>query len=1579
MRPLPPSLRSWLPQLLEREDEGNDDEMVVEELADGFLLVQILGLLRPDSVDLTWYLTDEATFCDDLRAHNHRILADGLRKARVSGLASVEVAVARAAAGDLDASVAIAEAIYASLGVSGSRGDLDDAFEHDDSEVGRGGAGFETRSLEYGWALTGGSGAGGEDNGGDVDVDGRSMELLSGLVGATDISRFFAESRGPDLNVTDEKAEGVGTDFADVQHDEPDLGYQPAEISFVAEVRWLVLKCMRVCAGSGALSQDLDALYQQSLVKGRHLSHVILSALTSGLLYHLLVRSLEGAELDPEVTSISCNAKNFVPIPGSFLDALIDKQLLSFSSSIKSSIGNMISDPSPFYESIHSNIIEALMQWANADMSLDRVMDYCRQELSYPDSAHPYDLEDGLLAWVNAVNRGLQQRFLPGFIPKRAAAATDLVLDLRDGISLCGLACWYHMEGISPIDVRFSSNSDADLLSWKDRLHNLKLFDEACRKFERVAPPWRPEEFCGCDESGLQNSTEFGKVNGWQTECNAYRPVVLAFLSELFRFLSSPIQTVKIQTLPPDPAESAETTLLSPDSAPSTESSLTSDIQSIPISFVPTNAVVKLDHGSAAVLPLEADPAPQTVSIEPTVPAAAEAAEPAQPDLKAEEASPIITKSDVLQEQLVQGEDLSSFDVPVVATASLQAPSIQSVNDETHSIMEPSNSPKVAPRHEPPKSFQSLAELMMAPRVPLMGTMTGVDMNETGAATNQAKGMIDSPEKTHAVPEDFSVDSPKNQPVSPVLPAHSVFQAEKVLVNEGNKDITIENIEQAESEFPEQLSAGSLKAEEVPIKAGESTEYFVEEVSKQLLSPTSPNPQILLKSRWDVPTQAQREGVLNLISSAASKAPAAMLASPQADHLKSQKPQPTPRKQKKRPKEKGAPSASLGGESKSMAELVPAAALAGGMENAAAKHAESSSLISAPSKRPPTPREDLFILRNTPSPRPPARDRRKKLRDRLRERGSSCRKEPALAPITRPETANCDFVPPPAPFPAVAAILLNAARLTQNKASFEESEPSEPLPRLHLPIHENSPLRSEPAKSTELMRSSLPSALLDDATLPTIVLNRDTIDSRLSGPIRYGASFQPLPPLTNQLGQDGSEWIDDGKVEWDSGRGKKVGRSFGTKVVAKRRRRAWRQRSYFDPPKTVTTVTDGEDEQQQSERAVVDAPALAETTRVLFEPRENKTHTDARASATERKSTDDCFQTGDWASPIEVGRDIGASSAPQQQRTKINQRSRWTMGEHEDDDSDDGEFDPPVFDSSILSDGSDEDFEKVREPQNSKTRRLLNRVRSSHSSSFAVSREGEKRVVRQAEGQHTLTSREAASIPLGSHVPSASASISSQWKGRLPIPSQSQSAATNSTYFYELSDSESSSASEQLRWKDSARRSDPLQQFPHPPRSTIPSSATTYVAAPSQSRTTSLAKAPLLKRLSNRPIILNALKNVCLAGAVNAKLHDEVVKALSLSDAPHCIINFRGQKNHAFKALYAFDPRTPETIRCIYPVASSADAQSEADGVGSPAGPVLRSEEVRAFFKYDSGGRAFRALETRSFSPNVHGMVLSER
>ena len=117
-----------------------------------------------------------------------------------------------------------------------------------------------------------------------------------------------------------------------------------------------------------------------------------------------------------------------------------------------------------------------------------------------------------------------------------------------------------------------------------------------------------------------------------------------------------------------------------------------------------------------------------------------------------------------------------------------------------------------------------------------------------------------------------------------------------------------------------------------------------------------------------------------------------------------------------------------------------------------------------------------------------------------------------------------------------------------------------------------------------------------------------------------------------------------------------------------------------------------------------------------------------------------------------------------------------------------------------------------------------------------------------------------------------------------------------------------------------------------------------------------LYREPQLK--TNRPIVMNALEHAVFPGAVNKDVRERVMDEIDACDCPHFLVLFRDSKCQ-FRGLYAYYPDTEEVFK-IY-----------------GTGPKQVTENMfDKYFKYNSGGKKFTQIHTKSLSVTIDAFTI---
>ena len=117
-----------------------------------------------------------------------------------------------------------------------------------------------------------------------------------------------------------------------------------------------------------------------------------------------------------------------------------------------------------------------------------------------------------------------------------------------------------------------------------------------------------------------------------------------------------------------------------------------------------------------------------------------------------------------------------------------------------------------------------------------------------------------------------------------------------------------------------------------------------------------------------------------------------------------------------------------------------------------------------------------------------------------------------------------------------------------------------------------------------------------------------------------------------------------------------------------------------------------------------------------------------------------------------------------------------------------------------------------------------------------------------------------------------------------------------------------------------------------------------------------LYREPQLK--TNRPIVMNALEHAVFPGAVNKDVRNRVMDEIDACDCPHFLVLFRDSKCQ-FRGLYAYYPDTEEVFK-IY-----------------GTGPKQVTDNMfDKYFKYNSGGKKFTQIHTKSLSVTIDAFTI---
>ncbi|KAJ3083966.1 hypothetical protein HDU99_004481 [Rhizoclosmatium hyalinum] len=436
-KPVPhsePTIKKWISQEILGTSISDSD------FSDPFLLIQVLAILAPNSVNLNYYSSDHAFSCDDLNSVTVDMLFNGLT---ALGVPVQKGSKERVLNGDQDSVFEIARTLY-----EWKKGPVPDTLDtdHDSSPP---------NPSDFG------------------------------------VSEHVAT---PPSKAELAKIQRAGSIVSAIETD-----YEPSEASFIPSLRWLFRLILDETDGDqfGASYNCVEEVVEmarvlesitRSIPEGR-----ILPALTYGAVYTMACKILfETSKLNKWIDTFipptdKAKQVDWVNQKGGFLDLLISNGLLDFQESLKSCIGDMIRDDCPFYESIHSNIIEALMQHSLHELRVGDIVEHISAKFPHMQTKdYPYDVEEALLLWFrqcanHAFNLTQDKRIISWANQK--TDCNELTAFLHDGVAP-SLVAFIYINGFKISEISF----DGDLLS------NWRLLDLRGKVDGMPRGCWRPEE-----------------------------------------------------------------------------------------------------------------------------------------------------------------------------------------------------------------------------------------------------------------------------------------------------------------------------------------------------------------------------------------------------------------------------------------------------------------------------------------------------------------------------------------------------------------------------------------------------------------------------------------------------------------------------------------------------------------------------------------------------------------------------------------------------------------------------------------------------------------------------------------------------------------------------------------------------------------------------------------------------------------------------------------------------------------------------------------------------------------------------
>ncbi|KAL2919579.1 hypothetical protein HK105_200491 [Polyrhizophydium stewartii] len=506
-------------------------------------LAQLLSLIAPAAVDLAWYTTDAAMACPDLPLRNHTVLAQGIRDVcaapphpRVPALlaAACDPAVQSSAkAGDEAACVRILSALCDAYclvhGVeraartaqaSGSPAVASAPPEQPESSSKTADASVASTSTVRRRSAKPAQRR-------PTTASAKQSVNLDTQTAAATVTTSTADSAQTQGGQTRTSVSAPVASLLDRTAEEDllldDERYTPAEPTFRPLVRWIIHRASEALQNttatntiaSLALSDEHDAFAAKLAIARselddplrRDLSRATLDILCSTQAYNIVTQELFGDATDaarpPTHEERPVERALTDPLDLEFLETLMKQGYLHFQHSLMGSLRDIISDQTPFYESIHSNVIAALLSASLRHTSVDVVVAHLTNGFASFDPQHmyPYDLEDAMLIWVNqcllAVKHSRGDAASPTADAVRGDVGDiceldDLAKGLQDGRALCGLFAAYF-----PAEF----GREAGGMFWKDKLTSEHQASN-WRAVERLATvclgvkrlPWLPAD-----------------------------------------------------------------------------------------------------------------------------------------------------------------------------------------------------------------------------------------------------------------------------------------------------------------------------------------------------------------------------------------------------------------------------------------------------------------------------------------------------------------------------------------------------------------------------------------------------------------------------------------------------------------------------------------------------------------------------------------------------------------------------------------------------------------------------------------------------------------------------------------------------------------------------------------------------------------------------------------------------------------------------------------------------------------------------------------------------------------------------
>ncbi|TPX43175.1 hypothetical protein SeMB42_g04742 [Synchytrium endobioticum] len=406
------------------------------ELTDPFTLLQALSLAFPSATDLSWYTSDEAFNCDDLEART----VDALR----SGLHLVGINV---------------------------RDNLWRRLVDKDALAG-------DELLDMIWSST--------------KAPIVTYEIIaSGRQLPSTIDAKVTENAANTIAPTSPAA--VTDPDADDKED-----FQPTEPAFIPAAKWLLGVIKSQSCLSAKCKSEISQLQSYLPQDCKTVPFKILKVLCSGIAYQLACDIfINSKRMDATIVTILLEQEFNECF---FLDTLMSHGYLNVPKRLSQNIKEMVVDVSPFYESIHAKILEALMTASWRDLKVGAMVAELQHFQTFdPTCMYPYDVPDALHIWSHQIITQLIHRITNSTITKISTLSTllestDLLLLTQDGRAVAAVLSYYYEEECDIGGIHIDSSlSDSHIVA------NWEKIKEWSERVNAALPPWSGENMATCE------------------------------------------------------------------------------------------------------------------------------------------------------------------------------------------------------------------------------------------------------------------------------------------------------------------------------------------------------------------------------------------------------------------------------------------------------------------------------------------------------------------------------------------------------------------------------------------------------------------------------------------------------------------------------------------------------------------------------------------------------------------------------------------------------------------------------------------------------------------------------------------------------------------------------------------------------------------------------------------------------------------------------------------------------------------------------------------------------------------------